>query len=97
MNSHNEIESKLQSLKGEIAKLEQEKQQLESLTPAQQLAFDLHKKHCHWNHTDGCGWYYSKIDDWKDDTKQRYLRKAIELLNVLNNDLELARKVIGVL
>ena len=45
----------------------------------------LHDKHCHWNHTDGCGWFYAVKDgkhDWSEYGHQDYLKKAKLLINL---------------
>ena len=39
------------------------------------LAFDLHDRFCHFNHTDGCGWHYEK-EDWQGNAHQYWLDRA---------------------
>lgn len=57
------------------------------------LAEDLHEKMCHWNHTDGCAWFYRK-DDWNDSTHKEYLKKAKAILEF--TDYDTAMKVVEI-
>lgn len=50
------------------------------------LAEILHKKLCHWNHTDGCSWLYEK---WSDalrpqSVKKEYLDMSRKILQEFN-------------
>lgn len=45
------------------------------------LAENLHKKFCHWNHADGCSWYYEK--DFSGQTHQDWIVKATEVVNMV--------------
>jgi hypothetical protein len=47
-----------------------------------ELAEILHDKQCHWNHTDGCSWYYSS---WVKPcgTRTSYLEKHIKCLLII--------------
>lgn len=72
-----------------LAELEAEQEKLDrrtrALTPAQNLAEIMHERLCHFNHTDGCDWYYRdplKPDTWNQGTHQRYLDKAEAALQV---------------
>ena len=84
-----EVEKKRQELEDAVAKLEAAENKPLDI----QFAEDLHKKMCHWNHTDGCGWYYRK-DDWRDSTHVEYLNKARKILEF--TDYETAMKVIEI-
>ena len=66
---------------------ERVKEQYRSLTEteAHDIARLLHKKLCHYNHTDQCGWYYSTLydglaDDWTSYSHKEYLEKANRLI-----------------
>lgn len=44
-----------------------------------ELATHLHEMMCHWNHTDGCSWYYAKDtdEDWnRNYARVEYIKKA---------------------
>ena len=52
--------------------------------PEYQLAKELHGMQCHWNHTDGCSWFYeikNKVDDWSGSAHGTYLKKAQSLIH----------------
>src|SRR5690348_7949896 len=74
------IQEKITEHQQEIAKLQMEQQRLDSLAPDKRLADALHSKLCHWNHVDGCGWFYEAKDDWDRNSHQMYLIKARELI-----------------
>lgn len=66
---------------------ERVKEQYRSLTEteAHDIARLLHKKLCHYNHTDQCGWYYNTVydglaDDWTSYSHKEYLEKANRLI-----------------
>ena len=40
------------------------------MTPVQQIAEIIHRRTCHWNHTDGCSWEY---ESWE---KPGYAKQA---------------------
>jgi len=70
-------------------------------TDEQKLATAIHKKLCHSNHVDGCGWEYD-IDthgnhNWneRNHLSQNYLRIARQVLSVASFDT--AMKVIQAL
>ena len=90
-----EIEALREQLEKEEAKLADFKK----LTPAKQLAVELHESQCHWNHTDGCFWFYGRDDDaqnWESDrTRKDYLEKSEALLKI--TDYETVIKIINVL
>ena len=46
------------------------------------VATDLHAMHCHYNHADGCGWFYDK--DFQHGTKGVYLTRAKYLIKRLS-------------
>ena len=66
---------------------ERVKEQYRSLTEteAHEIARLLHKKLCHYSHTDQCSWYYSTVydglaDDWTSYSHKEYLEKANRLI-----------------
>lgn len=77
-----------------IAKLRKEADELEAADKAfrelpdeYKLAITLHSTLCHWNHADGCGWYYEinkGIDDWSGQAHQPYLMRARAVLTYCN-------------
>ena len=67
----------LDELNAQLVLAQQEK-------PEYQLAKELHHMQCHWNHTDGCGWYYeirNSVDDWTGSAHGTYLKKAQLLIH----------------
>lgn len=54
------------------------------------LAEVLHKKFCHWNHTDGCSWEYEK---WDGTTNMTY-RDAIRPHSARGRYLTMARNIL---
>lgn len=66
---------------------------MDKLEEAKLLASKIHNKVCHWNHADGCGWYYFKFDDFSYPTKKGYLDKANSILEEVS--LDVALKVIS--
>lgn len=77
-----ELDAEIGKLEAQIEHIKQVKSEVESLTPAQQLATALHKRQCRHNHTDGCGWYYEKWTDrqGKYSSKRHWVEKAEKLL-----------------
>lgn len=78
-----DIEAKIEKAKADLAKLEDELEQIRSLTPEQRLAETLHAILCTWNHTDGCSWFYeSDKNKWTSGSNHReYLARATRLMN----------------
>lgn len=73
------IDEQIEELENQIASLQTQKAKLKALTPVQELAIFLHQKTCHWNHTDGCDWFYYMKDDmptWEGHAQQDALKKA---------------------
>lgn len=63
---------------------------------AKLLADELHKRLCHWNHADQCGWFYMKEDEgWDSYTKKKYLDKAMAIINA-GIDPDLAVQVLEI-
>lgn len=82
---------KIKDLEKELTELK-EKQKIEgSLSPDKKLAELLHKKLCHGNHTDYCGWEYESWDNI-GYSKQNYLDQAKKILKI--TDYDTAVKVI---
>lgn len=58
-------------------------QQHRQLTDVQQLAIQLHKSQCGWNHDDGCGWYYEMengVHNWQGSEHTSWLGRAKKLI-----------------
>ncbi len=93
----NEIDRRMAELQNEIDKLKREQEMLQSLSPAQRVAETLHKKLCYHDHTDQCGWYYSKWGEYlnANNVRARYLTKAENILRIVGEDTAL--KIIEVL
>ena len=86
--------TKEQELLEKIAEAEKELKALreeQKLPNNIKLATALHEIMCHYNHTDGCGWYY---ENWNvmGYIRMEYLKKANTILKVV--DFETAMKVI---
>lgn len=79
---------KINKLKEEIASLEKEDKEYNALSVEQKVAEELHKKLCHWNHTDGCSWFYESWDKPSlNSTHGEYLKKAKNCLKITNSDV----------
>ena len=61
------------------AKIAAETARTAGMTLEQRLADVLHRKLCHWNHIDECGWQYET--NWDHGTHNRYLLRARKILN----------------
>ena len=71
----------IEELEVKLKLLKEEKKKFDLMQPNYQLAEILHEKLCHWNHTDGCGWYYEKWEGFGEKSeRQRYLDKANKIL-----------------
>lgn len=73
-------EIKFEAIDGVQFSKKEECEYYETLTPTQRAAIYLHERECHWNHTDGCGWYYEVnkgIHDWAGSTHLDYLEKVL--------------------
>ena len=69
----------LVELKQKVKEQEQKIAEFKAMPDDKKLAEVLHEKQCHWNHTDGCDWYY---ESWNSmgHSRQEYLKKAREIL-----------------
>lgn len=90
MLSEREIDKAIQRLNEEIDQLNAQRKVLNDLGDPMKLADVLHEIDCHWNHTDGCGWYYESWEGvaagkWRNGTKEGYLEKAKKVLAVVND------------
>lgn len=78
-----DLELRIADLKRQKEK-EAESEPKATLTPAQELAIKLHKKFCHWNHIDGCGFDYeykkNGDHDWTRFAHKEYLDKAKKII-----------------
>lgn len=77
-------------LRAELEAEEAKVRAFDALTPEQQLATDIHALTCHQEHTEYCGWYYEKWNGRNDSTRQRYLEKARNILNITDAATALA-------
>lgn len=75
------IESEIESRRQEIERLQARKAGLASGNRFV-VAEYLHEKECHWNHTDGCGWYYGSWEPPLRSSRQQYLDRADKLLKL---------------
>jgi len=85
MSTVKSIEQEIAKTKKTLENLEEQLLNAKSESPDQQLAKVLHSKLCHWNHTDGCGWYYEMnngIDDWTRSEHGNYLTKARKMIGM---------------
>ena len=90
------IDEQIAECEKKIVELQKKREQLKSLSPAQRVAELLHGKFCHYNHTDGCGWFYF---DWnnlpRNSDRQCWLDKAEKLL--LKFDEQTIQEFLGLL
>ena len=94
MTTRAELTTKITQLRNEITKAEQKVGDFEKLTPAQELATEIHKAFCQAaTYDDGCMWGYEK--KWDAYNHDRYLKKAIRILQI--TDLKTAVEVIGLI
>jgi hypothetical protein len=75
-------EQVLAELKQKVKDQEKKIADFKVMSDDKKLAEILHEKQCHWNHTDGCGWFYEKWTDNLGEYSARlnYLAKAREIL-----------------
>ena len=78
-------------IKRQLAEIEAQEARLATLTPAQRIAEAVHGKQCHWNHTDGCDWYYHSwnncyLEKNPRSVRAEYLAKATSMLEVTGGD-----------
>ncbi len=59
--------------------------ELNQMPEIKEVATELHELLCHWNHTDGCGWFYDK-GDWSEYSRKEYLEKAEAVLAITDTD-----------
>lgn len=82
------LELQLEELNKKIQKAK-DKELLSAHIPSnhKEVAEALHKKTCHYNHTDGCGWYYDD-GSWTESSRKEYLHKA-KVLSTKFNKVEI--------
>lgn len=100
MSRIDELRSEIEKKKREMESLIEEERFLERSGPEYLLAVHLHGKLCHWNHTDGCGWFYAVKDgkhDWNDSSHKSYLDKARKILRETGLDVETIMKVVDLI
>ena len=78
-------EEKIRRLREELKEEETALAKFNEFTDDKKLAIQLHGKQCHWNHTDGCDWFYRKDDDpetwtYVNGVHRDYLVKAQAIL-----------------
>ena len=89
MKSRDDIEDEIEGHEAEIVKLKAQLVELDTMNPDQRLAERLHDTLCHWNHTDGCGWFYEtdqpNLSKWTMRNHSEYLGHARKLMNFCVN------------
>ena len=97
MKQIDELSQEITDLENEAREKKMMREQLRQLDSPYILAIALHANLCHYNHTDGCGWMYTKDIDynaWKTDTsRKKYLEMAKRVLEV--TDVATAMKIIN--
>jgi heterodisulfide reductase subunit B len=91
------IEKQIKTLEEELEKLKLLKKKLDTEEPEKKLARAYHSKECHWNHTDGCSYYYeedSNKTDWEGFAHKEYLEKSKKLLATVGNNYDIALRVL---
>ncbi len=96
-----QIETEIAIAATHLAQLEKQKEEVNRLSPAQELAIALHDKL--WNRASEDGWHYEH--NWNDFAHALYLDKADKIIMILREDVcislkhtvELAKKIVGVL
>lgn len=70
----------------------------EVLEKLKENAEKLHERFCHWNHTDGCAYYYNTGDTcwWSEFTHSEYLIRAYNLHLMGVDDVNWILKVTSV-
>lgn len=74
-----DIDIELQKLDKKRLDLLEQKNKLDKLTTSQLLANLIHKKQCHFNHIDVCGWEHETWDN-PGYSRSEYLKKAESIL-----------------
>lgn len=77
----------LEKLRKQRKELNEKIEKLEKIAndPTRILAERLHGSFCHWNHTDGCSWYYEQWEHvGKTDkrSKYEYFQKAQNVMTL---------------
>lgn len=75
---------KIQQLREEIAKLEEQDKIFNAMSDEEKLAVTLHSKLCHFDHTDQCGWGYEMSGgrhQWSGSTHASWLKKATKMMH----------------
>lgn len=80
----NKIEKEIIEKTASLEELKSKKKLLEDGDPKGVAEF-LHLKFCHFNHTDGCSWFYEKDWDNRSSTKAEWLSKAYKLIRMSQN------------
>ncbi len=91
------LDTRIRSLTEELTKLTKQREEYLKQPDNQMLADLMHGRMCHSNHIDGCSWEYenwNSIRTHEKPTKTRYLDRATKVLVLVNNDLDLATKIV---
>lgn len=75
------LQRQADELKEQLAAVEAEIRRQDGLPEVERLAEHIHKKMCHFEHTEACGWYYED-NDWTKWAHARYLEQAKKVLTV---------------
>ena len=77
------LDDAIAKMEGDLQKLKDEREAFVSMPLNERLAIEIHSALCHWNHTDGCGWFYEIKDgkhDWSRNAHKRSLNSANAVL-----------------
>jgi len=97
MTKMDKLQQEIEEKRSQLQKLQDEQKNIQLSGPEYVLAVELHEKLCHWNHADGCGWYYEIHDgvhDWNGSAHKSYLRKAQTIFITTGMDLDDVLRVI---
>lgn len=90
MKEIDQLSNEINNLETEAREKKMMREQLRQLDSPYVLAIILHAQLCHYNHTDGCAWMYTKDTDfnaWKTDTtRKKYLAMAKRVLKITKID-----------
>jgi len=79
MSNREDLARQKEEILAKLTDIEAEEARLLAASDDVELAEALHDMLCHWNHTDGCGWFYEFKDgeaNWDGWAHERYLKKA---------------------
>lgn len=88
MKEKEEARRRVEAAQNALEKALEYQRLIDSQTPEEVLAIELHDTFCTSNHADQCSWYYegdprNGIHEWHKDTHSRYLGVARNTMNRL--------------